>query len=150
MTARAGFSTGWDICILTGDGLARRRRWRALQGYEKAWGPDHTSTLDTVNNLGALYKSLGRLDEAEKMYFRALQGYTKSLGQEAVKTYIPALNTTENMADLFRQTGRTQEAENLYEQALLGVEAVLGRTSNRYHKIAKRLDALRSNNEHGI
>jgi hypothetical protein len=21
---------------------------RALQGYEKAWGPDHTSTLDTV------------------------------------------------------------------------------------------------------
>jgi len=28
---------------------------RALQGYEKAWGLEHTSTLDTVNNLGLLY-----------------------------------------------------------------------------------------------
>ena len=30
---------------------------RALDGKEKAWGPDHTSTLDTVNNLGNLYSS---------------------------------------------------------------------------------------------
>ena len=28
---------------------------RALQGREKALGPDHTATLDTVNNLGILY-----------------------------------------------------------------------------------------------
>ena len=28
---------------------------RALEGKEKAWGPEHTSTLDTVNNLGILY-----------------------------------------------------------------------------------------------
>ena len=28
---------------------------RALRGFEKAWGPDHTSTLETVNNLGNLY-----------------------------------------------------------------------------------------------
>jgi tetratricopeptide (TPR) repeat protein len=47
---------------------------RALQGYEKTCGPEHTSTLDTVNNLGLLYADLGRLDEAEKMYQRALQG----------------------------------------------------------------------------
>ncbi|KAL5375449.1 hypothetical protein PMIN06_012243 [Paraphaeosphaeria minitans] len=44
---------------------------RALQGYEKAWGPEHTSTLDTVNNLGLLYAVLRRRDEAEKMYQRA-------------------------------------------------------------------------------
>jgi hypothetical protein len=30
---------------------------RALQGYEKAWGPEHTSTLATVNNLASLYKT---------------------------------------------------------------------------------------------
>jgi tetratricopeptide (TPR) repeat protein len=51
---------------------------RALQGFEKAWGPEHTSTLDTVNNLGILYKNLGQLDEAEKMYQRALQGKEKA------------------------------------------------------------------------
>jgi len=46
---------------------------RALQGYEKAWGPEHTSTLDTVNNLGNLYADQGKLIEAEQMYQRALQ-----------------------------------------------------------------------------
>ncbi|KAF1936850.1 hypothetical protein EJ02DRAFT_413325 [Clathrospora elynae] len=34
----------------------------------------HTSTLDTVNNLGNLYKNLGRLDEAENMYQRVRHG----------------------------------------------------------------------------
>ena len=33
---------------------------RALAGFEKAWGPDHTSTLDTVNNLGVLYQKQGQ------------------------------------------------------------------------------------------
>lgn len=28
---------------------------QAPAGYEKALGPDHSSTLDTVNNLGLLY-----------------------------------------------------------------------------------------------
>jgi len=57
---------------------AEKTYQRALQGYEKAWGPDHTSTLDTVNNLGLLYADQGKLDEAEKMYQRALQGYEKA------------------------------------------------------------------------
>ncbi|SLM38923.1 kinesin light, partial [Lasallia pustulata] len=33
---------------------------RALEGQEKAWGPEHTSTLVTVNNLGNLYKIKAR------------------------------------------------------------------------------------------
>jgi len=43
---------------------------RALAGYEKALGPEHTSTLNTINNLGVLY-SEGKLDEAEQMFARA-------------------------------------------------------------------------------
>ena len=38
---------------------------RALQGYEKACSPKHTSTLRTINNLGILYADLGKLAEAE-------------------------------------------------------------------------------------
>jgi hypothetical protein len=34
---------------------------RALAGWEKALGPDHTSTLDTVHNLGNLYRDQGKL-----------------------------------------------------------------------------------------
>ena len=41
---------------------------RALTGYEKALGRDHTSTLDTVNNLGNLYADQGKLAEAERIY----------------------------------------------------------------------------------
>jgi len=33
---------------------------RALAGKEKALGPDHTSTLDTFNNIVLLYSPLGR------------------------------------------------------------------------------------------
>jgi tetratricopeptide (TPR) repeat protein len=59
---------------------------RALAGYEKAWGPEHTSTLDTVNNLGNLYKNQGRHKDAEMMYNRALAGYEKALGPEHTST----------------------------------------------------------------
>jgi hypothetical protein len=51
---------------------------RALKGYEKALGADHTSTLTTVNNLGLLYADQGKLAEAEEMYERALKGYKAS------------------------------------------------------------------------
>jgi hypothetical protein len=42
------------------------------------WGPDHTSTLDTVNNLSILYAGQRKLDGAEKMYRRALPGGPRS------------------------------------------------------------------------
>ena len=48
---------------------------QALDGYEKAWGLDYTSTLDTVNNLGLLYADQGKQVEAEKIYRRALGGF---------------------------------------------------------------------------
>jgi tetratricopeptide (TPR) repeat protein len=51
---------------------------RALAGNEKALGPDHTSTFNTVHNLGNLYYSQGKLGEAEQMYQRALAGYDKA------------------------------------------------------------------------
>ena len=50
---------------------------RALKGKEKACGTEHTSTLDTVNNLGNLYASQGKMAEAEEMYTRALEGVKK-------------------------------------------------------------------------
>ncbi|SLM37995.1 kinesin light chain 1, partial [Lasallia pustulata] len=54
---------------------------RALEGYEKAWGPEHTSTLRTVNNLGRLYADQGKMAEAEAMYRRALEGKEKAWGR---------------------------------------------------------------------
>uniref|UniRef100_A0ACC1R8X0 Uncharacterized protein n=1 Tax=Lecanicillium saksenae TaxID=468837 RepID=A0ACC1R8X0_9HYPO len=96
---------------------------RALQGYEKAWGPEHTSTLDTVNNLGVLYKNQGRLKEAEAMYKQALQGYEKAWGPE----YTSTLDTVNNLSLLYADQGRFKEAEAMYERALQGYEKALGK-----------------------
>jgi len=38
---------------------------RALQDYKVTLGTEHTSTLDTVHNLGILYRNQGRLALAE-------------------------------------------------------------------------------------
>ncbi|KAF1823901.1 uncharacterized protein K489DRAFT_297584, partial [Dissoconium aciculare CBS 342.82] len=74
----------------------------ALRGYEKAWGAEHTSTLDTVNNLGILYKSQGKLAEAEEMYLRALGGFEKAWGAEHTST----LGTVDNLGILYKSQGK--------------------------------------------
>jgi tetratricopeptide (TPR) repeat protein len=109
---------------------------RALQGYEKALGPDHTSTLDTVNNLANLYSDQGKLDEAEKMYERALQGNEKALGPDHTST----LMTVNNLATLYSDQGKLDEAEKMYERALQGYEKALGVES-----IATYVPALNTN-----
>jgi len=115
---------------------------RALQGKEKAWGAEHTSTLSTVNNLGALYAALGRLDEAEKMYMRALQGYEKAHGQTTIKTYVPALNTMWAFGDLHAERKQKQSAKAMYERALAGFTIVRGSASDPCSHIRSRLQAL--------
>ena len=46
---------------------AERMYLQVLAGKEQALGPDHTSTLETVHNLGLLYRNQGKLAEAEQM-----------------------------------------------------------------------------------
>jgi tetratricopeptide (TPR) repeat protein len=86
---------------------------RALAGFEKAWGPEHTSTLNTVNNLGDLYRNQGRLEDAETMYKRALAGYEKTRGPEHTST----LKTVNNLGLLYADQGRLKDAEVMYNRA---------------------------------
>jgi hypothetical protein len=60
-------------------------------------GPEHTTTLGIVHNLGLLYKNKGRLNDAEMMYKRALAGYEKALGPEHTST----LDTVNNLGNLY-------------------------------------------------
>ncbi|KAI9780438.1 MAG: hypothetical protein M1839_006712 [Geoglossum umbratile] len=101
---------------------AEKMYQRALQGKEKVWGPDHTSTLGTVNNLGSLYADQGKLDEAEKMYRRALQGYEKAWGPDHTST----LDTVNNLGILYKSQGKLDEAEKMYQRALQGKEKAWG------------------------
>jgi hypothetical protein len=70
---------------------------RALAGYEKALGPEHISTLDTVNNLRILYASQGNRAIAEQMFLRVLTEYKKALGSEHIST----LETVNNLRNLY-------------------------------------------------
>jgi len=85
-----------------------------LEGYEKAWGPEHTSTLDTVHNLENLYREQGKMVEAEAMYRRALEGYEKAWGPEHTST----LDAVHNLGNLYSEQGKMVEAEAMYRRAL--------------------------------
>ncbi|KAF3385173.1 Nephrocystin-3 [Penicillium rolfsii] len=95
---------------------------RALVGKEKAFGPDHMSTLTTVGNIGNLYSDQSRLREAEEMYQRALVGKEKAFGPDHTST----LNTVSNLGNLYRNQGRLREAEEMYQRALVGKEKAFG------------------------
>jgi tetratricopeptide (TPR) repeat protein len=75
-----------------------------------------------LNNLGMLYRSLGKLDDGEKVYCRALQGSEKVLGPDHTST----LGSVNNIANLYIKQGKLGEAEELYQRALQGYEKALG------------------------
>lgn len=95
---------------------------RALAGKEKALGLEHTSTLNTVNNLGNVYRDQDKLNEAEHMYMRALTGYERALGPGHTST----LGTVSNLGMLYRKQGKPDEAERMFSRAVAGMEKVLG------------------------
>ena len=59
---------------------------RALAGKEKAWGPDHKSTLDTWYNLADLFERKSMFQDAAKHFEFVAQGYTKRLGPDDPET----------------------------------------------------------------
>ncbi|CAK3992683.1 tetratricopeptide repeat domain [Lecanosticta acicola] len=95
---------------------------RALRGFEKALGAEHTSTLETFNNLGILYADQEKLVEAEEMFLRALRGKEKAYGAEHTSTLV----TVNNLGTLYREQGKIVEAEEIYLRALRGYEKAYG------------------------
>jgi tetratricopeptide (TPR) repeat protein len=95
---------------------------RALHGYEKAHGPDSELIFRIVNNLGDLYRRVGRLKEAEQMLQRALDGKEKMFGTEHINT----LSTVDNLGLLYQGLGRLEEAEQMLQRALDGKEKMFG------------------------
>jgi tetratricopeptide (TPR) repeat protein len=110
-----GVGKGWSRVI---PAEAEQIYVRALAGCEKGLGLNHTSTLDTVNNLGDLYSNQGKLTETEQMFVRVLAGYEKALGPN----YISTLDTVNNLGALYRDQGKLAEAKQIYQRALLGLQ----------------------------
>ena len=86
----------------------------ALSISEKQLGPDHPDTGTSLNNLAALYESMGRYEAAEPLYLRALSIDSAALGEDHPNTAIDYVN----LAGLYTQFNRYEEAETLYHRAL--------------------------------
>jgi tetratricopeptide (TPR) repeat protein len=74
------------------------------------------------HQLGVLYYDQGKMDEAEKMYLRALHGKEKAWGLDHTST----LNTVNNLGLLYSDQGKMDEAEKMYLRALQGYEKAWG------------------------
>jgi tetratricopeptide (TPR) repeat protein len=73
---------------------------------EQELGPGHQDTATSVNNLGLLYYSQGKYEEAEPLLERALGIWEESLGAQHPWTQAGRRNYA-----VLRAMGREEEAE---------------------------------------
>ena len=92
--------------------------------------------------MGLLYADQGKLDGAEKMYQRALQGYEKALGLENVARHRPALITIWNLGDLFAAQRHLDKAKEMYLRACTGFQVLLGPSCNQCQLIEFNIASL--------
>ncbi|RKK74030.1 hypothetical protein BFJ71_g17327 [Fusarium oxysporum] len=72
--------TGWFLLLGGEYTTAEVMNRQALKGFEKILGPEHTSTLDNITDLGLALEGQGKHEEAEVIFWRVLKGYENILG----------------------------------------------------------------------
>ncbi|KIN02724.1 hypothetical protein OIDMADRAFT_120076 [Oidiodendron maius Zn] len=83
---------------------------------------DNAVYLDSLEMLGNLCVSQGKLAESEEMFQRALRGKEKALGAEHTST----LGTVHNLAILYTNQSKLAESEEMLQRVLRGFEKALG------------------------
>ena len=90
---------------------------RALEARERVLGPEHPSTLGSVNNLATLLYRKGDYAGAQPLVERALEARERVLGPEHPST----LASVHNLAALLESKGDYAGAQPWYERALEGL-----------------------------
>jgi tetratricopeptide (TPR) repeat protein/predicted Ser/Thr protein kinase len=93
---------------------ARPLQERALATRRRVLGEAHPQTLNSINQMGVLLDSQGKLDEAEPYYREALEKERRVLGEEHPVT----LTSINNMGFLMQAQGKLSEAEPYFREAL--------------------------------
>ena len=94
----------------------------ALQTRRRVLGDDDPSTIESLNDYGAVLHSLGRTKEAEPLFKEALERSRRMQGEDNPNTII-SLN---NYAGVLNSLGRSKEAEPLSKEALARCRKVFG------------------------
>ncbi|KAF2203800.1 FabD/lysophospholipase-like protein [Delitschia confertaspora ATCC 74209] len=134
-------TVGWAVPMTSEKESAtiqRRLLEHAQQCYPWAMKSEielNDTILDAIVLLGILNYDQSKLNKAEKMYQRALEGKEKALGRDHIST----LNTVNNIGNLYRSQGKLDEAEKIYQRALEGNGKTLGQdhtsTLNTVHNL---------------
>ena len=95
---------------------------QALAIREKAFGPEHPDTAQSLNNLAALLQAQGDLADAWPLFERALTIRKKALGPDSPDT----ANSLANLAAMLHAQGNLAGARPLIEQALAIYQKALG------------------------
>jgi len=85
-------------------------------------GPEHTDTLNVMNNLGVLYAVEGKYSEAEPLYVHVLELWQRQLGPEHSRT----LAVMSNLAVLRQGKGDFAGADQMARQVLDIRQRILG------------------------
>ena len=95
---------------------------KAVKISQEVFGEVHPSTATSYNNLGSLYKALGKYEEALSLYQKTLAIQQEVLGEKHPET----VTSYNNMGDLYEALGKCEEALPLYQEALTIQQEVLG------------------------
>lgn len=107
--------------------VAEKVLLRALRKKLEKWGPNHASTLDTMNALGNLYVEFNvKRKKAEKTLQDTLKG-REQLDPDSIST----LNTMYSLGVFYKNNNKLKEGEDVLKEAV-----------NKTEKICKKAEAL--------
>ena len=104
-------------------GKAAALNKRILNQKKNLLGPEHPSTLTSMNNLAGVLGSQGKYKEAERMHRRTLTLSESVLGTEHPDT----LTSMNSLALVLGNQGKTEEAERILRRTLALRESILGK-----------------------
>ena len=103
--------------------------------------------MKALNNLGRVHKSLGNLDEAEKLLTAALDGRTKVFG----KRHADTLRSMNDFGELLVIQDKKEDALKIFRETLKLEEEVLGEnhpyTFETLNNLSQLLEDLGKNEE---
>ena len=117
------FNAGWYASDKGNYGIAEKMIKQAADVYKTALGPEHPSTLSSMDSLALIYWNQGRWKKAEELQVRVIETILTVQGQE----YLDTLSSMNNLASTYRDQGRWKAAEELEVLVMETRKTVQGR-----------------------
>ena len=111
-----------DIFGWKNNSIPREIIEHAVNIQEKALGPEHMDTLETLDTLAVVHERDRDLAASEKLFRHTLSIREKTLGTE----HPEVVRSLQNLARTIRKSGKHKELESIYRRILMIQEKNLG------------------------